>query len=447
VLIEGPYVNQQPNPRTSSAAATLLPGALDLDSASAYLQAHAKPVSQWRHGLEYELIGFDRKTNQRIDHATVQRLLQAMCARSGIPHFEDANIISVRLPYGELTLEPGGQIEFSGFPEHTIAGVDSGMRRFLIDLHEQAEELGAYFIGLGFDPLRSLEEQSWIVKRRYSIMRPYLRQRGGHAWDMMTRTAAVQVSLDYGDLGDLGRKYVLGNRLGPIVAAMFANSPFAGGVTTGLMSTRYAVWLDTDPDRTGPGPLSLCDRFDVRALAAALLDVPVFYVIRNGELVACPGLRLTDIEDARVEDFRDLLSMVFTEARVREYVEMRSADSGSPQLALALLALWKGLTYDSLTLTQALDVAPHLDQSAYRSLQMAVARHGLRTRCEGVDVLHLARDVVSLAREGLGRIARSEVHHLDLLAQHVADGVAPADLLLATSKGDVHRAMQAAVVA
>ncbi|MBV8262367.1 MAG: hypothetical protein JOY87_00915 [Candidatus Eremiobacteraeota bacterium] len=440
-------MNQQPNPRTSSAAATLLPGALDLDSACAYIQAHAKPIAQWRHGLEYELIGFDRDTNERIDPATVQQLLQAMCTRGGIPHVEEANIISVRLPYGELTLEPGGQIEFSGFPERTIADVKNEMRRFLADLHEQAEALGAYFIGLGFDPLRSLEEQHWIAKRRYRIMRPYLRQRGGYGWDMMTRTAAIQVSLDYSDLGDLGRKYVLGNRLGPIVAAMFANSPFAGGVTTGLLSTRYAVWLDTDPDRTGPGPLSLSDQFDVRDLAAALLDVPVFYVIRSGELVACAGLRLTDIEDARVEDFRDLLSMVFTEARVREYVEMRSADSGSPQMALALLALWKGLTYDSCALTQALEVAPHLDQAAYRSLQMAVARHGLRAHCEGVDVLRIARDVVALARESLGRIAPPEVAHLDMLAQHVADGVTPADLLLAISKGDVYRAMQAAIVA
>jgi glutamate--cysteine ligase len=440
-------VNQEPNPRSLSAGATLLPGAINLDSACDYIQAHAKPISQWRHGLEYELIGFDRQTHTRIDGFIVQALLRRMSVMSGIPHLEGPNIISARMPYGDLTLEPGGQIEFSGYPERTIADVNRSMQRFLSDVREQAEELGIYFIALGFDPLRTLAEQSWIAKRRYSIMRPYLRQRGGHAWDMMTRTAALQVSLDYGDLGDLGRKYVLGNRLGPIVAAMFANSPFADGGTTGLLSTRYAVWLDVDPDRTGPGPTSLDDRFDIQGLAAALLDVPTFYLMRDGELIGCAGQRLSGIEDARVDDFRELLSMIFTEARIREYVEMRSADSGSPQMALALVALWKGLTYDNLALTQALDAVPRMDPAAYRSLQMAVARHALRAHCEGVDVLNLARDIVALAREGLRRIAPDEVHHLDTLSQQVADGVSPADMLLAKSKGDVHKAMQMATVA
>lgn len=440
-------MNPKPNPRSLFAAATLAPGALTLDSATDHLRAHAKPVSQWRHGLEYELIGFVKKTHERIDPHAVQAILNAMCTRDGTPHHEGANVIAVRMPYGELTLEPGGQIEFSGFPEKTIHEVEAGMQRFLGDLHEQAERLGLYFIALGFDPLRSLEEQSWIAKRRYAIMRPYLRRRGGHAWDMMTRTAALQVSLDYRDLGDLGRKYVLGNRLGPIVAALFANSPFAGGKETGLASTRYAVWLDVDPDRTGPGSLSLDDRFDIRELVVALLDVPIFYVMRDGELVSCAGQRLADVEDASIEDFQDLLSMVFTEARIREYVEMRSADSGSPQMALALVALWKGLTYDDTALTQALDAAPRLDKAAFRSLQMAVARHGLRAHCEGVDVLRTARDIVTLAREGLSRVSAAETHHLDVLAQNVTDGVSPADLLLATSRGDVRRAMERSIIA
>jgi glutamate--cysteine ligase len=377
----------------------------------------------------------------------VQELLRSLSADLGTPYVEDEQIIAVRMPYAELTLEPGGQIEFSGFPELGLADNQADLQHFLHDVHEHARERNMFFIALGFDPLRNLDEQSWIHKRRYEIMRPYLKQRGGHAWDMMTRTAAAQVSIDYLDAEDLGRKYALGNRLGPIVAAMFANSPYAGGVETGLKSTRYAVWLDVDPDRTGPGPSSLEDRFDLREYVASVLEIPSFYVMRDGAIRAGAGLRLRELDDAQIDDFRELLSMVFTETRIREYVEMRSADSGSPQAALALLALWKGLTYDVRALDEALAVAPRLDAAAYRALQMAVARHALQARCEGVDVLATARDIVSIARAGLSRIAPGEVHYLDSLAQNVADGVAPADLLLKECGPDVTRAVRAATVA
>ncbi len=259
-------MNQDPNPRTQAGAATLPNDALDQVAAVEYIRSNAKPAQLWRVGLEYELIGFDEATHERIDRARIQKLLQGLSSHAGMPTLEDGDIIALHMPYGDVTLEPGGQVEFSGFPRRRLTDVAHDLRRFLDEVHGRAADLGAFFVALGFDPLRGIDEQSWIKKRRYDIMRPYLRRRGGHAWDMMTRTAAMQVSIDYSDDEDLGRKYVLGNRLGPIVAAMFANSPYAGGRATGLKSTRYAVWLDTDPDRTGSGPATFDEQFRSRRL-------------------------------------------------------------------------------------------------------------------------------------------------------------------------------------
>jgi glutamate--cysteine ligase len=441
-------VKQEPIPRSPAGVATLPDDTLDPAAGVEYIRSNAKPAQLWRVGLEYELIGFDQATHARIDRARVQELLQGISSRAGVPSLEAGDIIAVRMPYGDVTLEPGGQIEFSGFPRRRLADVEHDLRLFLDDVHDRAAQAGAFFVALGFDPLRELDEQSWIKKRRYDIMRPYLRRRGGHAWDMMTRTAAMQVSIDYADDDDLGRKYVLGNRLGPIIAAMFANSPYAGGRATGLKSTRYAVWLDTDPDRTGPGPAIFDERFDLDAFVGGLLEVPVFFIERDGELIDHAGQRLSEVPGARRGDFRALLSMVFTEARIREYVEMRSADGGQPASALALMALWKGLTYDRDVLDGALAIAPRLTPAAYRSLQMSVARDALATRCEGVDVLDTARELVALARRGLSARAHDEVHLLDALAQNVIDdAVSPADILLRDWGSDVRRAMRASTVA
>ncbi len=447
VLIGDAYVNQEPIPRSVAGAATISADALDVVAACSYIHENATPRSLWRIGLEYELLGYEQHTSERINRARVQEVLRGFATRGGQPTLEASNIIALHMPYGDVTLEPGGQIEFSGFPERTLFDNEAALRRFLSDLRELGAQLGVYFIALGFDPLVKLEAQSWIKKQRYAIMRPYLRRRGGHAWDMMTRTAAMQVSIDYESEEDLGRKYVLGNRLGPIIAAMFANSPYADGAPTGLKSTRYAVWLDVDPDRTGPGAGSLDDHFDLPSTVAALLEVPAFFVARDGHLVDCAGLRLEDVDGARRNDFADLLSMIFTEARIREYVEMRSADSGHPKNLLSALALWKGLTYDERALREALELVPRLDPVAYRSLQMAVARDALATHCEGVNVLAIARDVVTIARKGLSRVAPSELHHLDVLAQNVEDGISPADILLKDFGDDVALAMQTLKVA
>ena len=150
-----------------------------------------------------------------------------------------------------LTVEPAGQVEFSGSPKRALAEVERELRRYLARLREIAESNRFAFLAIGFDPLSTIEEQHWFPKMRYEVMRPYLASRGARAWDMMCRTCAVQTNLDYGRPEDLVKKFLVGNRLAPVVTAMFANSPFEHGRPSGYKSTRAAAWLETDPIAPG----------------------------------------------------------------------------------------------------------------------------------------------------------------------------------------------------
>jgi len=108
-------------------------------------------------------------------------------------------------------------------------------------------------------------------------------------------------------------------------------------------------------------------------------------------------------------------------------------------MALALQALWKGLLYDEAALDEALRLAPRLKLSDALALREAVARDALQARAAGVDVLPLAREVVALAVEGLGRVAPEEVSYLDVLKeQTIAEGICPADILLRNWEGSWH---------
>src|SRR5918911_434728 len=420
------------------------------------LKRGAKPQSDWRCGVELELFGYDLRRNYaRISPAQVQRVLAGFAPNSNDLVYDENVLIEVDAgQMNRLTVEPGGQVEFSGAPQRDLRDVEREIRRYLARLHEIAEGDCLAFLAVGFDPLRTLGEQRWFPKARYAVMRPYLKTRGARAWDMMTRTCATQASLDYGSTEDLAKKFILGNRLAPIITAIFANSPFEDEGPSGYKSTRAAAWLETDRDRSGPSPPALIAEFSPDAFVAYALDVPMIFAQRNGRYLDAPtGMKFGDFLAHGCDsiqpvfgDWADHLTTLFTDARLKQHIELRSADCGSVAHTLALQALWKGLLYDESALDEALSLAPRLKLEEMRELQWRVARDALDARFEDVHVLSLAKESVRLARFGLERIAPSEVGYLDVLSEQVIeDEVCPADILLRNWRGSWHGSMERVV--
>ena len=152
------------------------------------LRRGAKPRSEWMCGVELELFGYDtRRDYVRLNPAQVQRVLAGFAPSSSDLVYEENVLIEVNAgQMNRLTVEPGGQVEFSGAPQHSLKDVERELRRYVARLHEIAEAEGLAFLAVGFDPLRAIEEQNWFPKGRYEIMRPYLATRGKRAWDMIT---------------------------------------------------------------------------------------------------------------------------------------------------------------------------------------------------------------------------------------------------------------------
>ena len=437
----------------------LLTDAVGPDAAPLFvenLRRGSKPAGEWMCGVEFELFGYDtRRDYARLTPQQVQRVLAGFAPSSNDLVYEGRTLVEVNAgQMNRLTVEPGGQIEFSGAPQRSLADVEREMRRYLARLREIADGHGFVFLACGFDPLHTLAAQQWFPKSRYDVMRPYLARRGARAWDMMTRTCAIQTNLDYGDEADLRRKFLVGNRLAPVVAAVFANSPFEEGRPSGYKSTRTAAWLETDPDRTGIAPPALADDFTPESFVAYALDVPMLFAQRDGFYLDGPtGMKFRDFLARRCDhveplfgDWADHLTTLFTDARLKQHIELRSADCGSLELALALQALWKGLFYDAAALDDALRLAPKLTHTDAIELRAAVAREGLAARVAGVNVLALAKEMITLAVAGLARTAPAEVSYLDVLrAQVVEAEVCPADILLRNWRGGWHGSMSKVV--
>src|SRR5215216_5644485 len=193
----------RPGPETGRDSFPLLTDAVSGDTVPLFaenLRRGSKPAHEWMCGVEFELFGYDtRRDFARLSPAQVQSVLAGFAPSSNDLVYEGRTLIEVNAgQMNRLTVEPGGQIEFSGAPQRRLADVERELKRYLARLREIADANRLVFLAVGFDPLRSIEEQRWFPKLRYEVMRPYLASRGRRAWDMMCRTCTVQSNLDYG---------------------------------------------------------------------------------------------------------------------------------------------------------------------------------------------------------------------------------------------------------
>jgi glutamate--cysteine ligase len=269
---------------------------------------------------------------------------------------------------------------------------------------------------------------------------------GGLGLDMMFRTCTVQANLDFGSEADMVAKFRTSLALQPIATALFANSPFIEGKPSGFVSARANVWTDTDPQRTGMLDFVFRDGFGFEAYANYALDVPMYFVKRDGRYIDVAGRSFRDFMEGKlpelpgerptIKDWADHTTTIFPEVRLKQYLEMRGADSGPWSRLCALPALWMGVLYDGAALAAAWDLAKDWKIEDHEKLREDVARRGLKAQIAGRTVQDVAKDLLAIAREGLKRRNRlsgglvDESGYLGELHDIAESGVTPAERLL-----------------
>ena len=158
-------------------------------------------------------------------------------------------LADVPLPNGgRITFEPGGQVEVSGPPFDTVGAAVTAMAHDLTTVRRAAAALGVELVAAGFD---SRPPRRLIHSPRYDAMERYFDLDGPAGRLMMCNTAALQVNLDLGP----PERWGLVHRIGPVLAAAFANSPGPAGTR----SMRLSTWWDIDPTRTAPCAVDWAD--------------------------------------------------------------------------------------------------------------------------------------------------------------------------------------------
>jgi glutamate--cysteine ligase len=400
-----------------------------------YHEGGGKPQAAWRVGTEHEKFVFRRADLKRVAYDGpdgIAALLAGMTRFGWAPVREKGNIIALSNDSRcSITLEPGGQFELSGAPLETVHQTCEEVHEHLRQVREVCDELGLGMLGLGFDPTSRRDEVPWMPKGRYKIMRDYMPKRGHLGLDMMLRTCTVQANLDYANEADMVRKFRASLALQPVAVALFANSPFVEGRPTGYQSYRSLVWTDTDPDRSGTLPFVFEDGFGFERYVDYMLDVPMYFVYRDGTYIDASGQSFRDFmagrlpaspgELPRIGDWADHLTTAFPEVRLKTYIEMRGADGGPWRRLCALPALWVGLLYNATALDAACDLVADWTDEERETMRRDVPRLGLDTPHRSRTLREIALEMLEIARDGLSRRARrdfcgeDEAHFLDPL--------------------------------
>jgi glutamate--cysteine ligase len=417
-----------------------------------YLASGCKPASEWRIGTEHEKFGYREADLLPLPYegpCSIRAMLEGLRDRFGWAPVEEAGrIIGLVKDGANVSLEPGGQLELSGATLETIHQTCDEVNEHLREVKAVADAIGAGFIGLGAAPVWTHDQMPVMPKGRYALMTRYMGTVGTTGTMMMYRTCTVQVNLDFASEADMVAKFRVALALQPIATALFANSPFFEGRPNGWKSWRARIWRDLDPARTGMLPFVFEDGMGFERYADYALDVPMYFVYRDGRYIDALGQSFRDFLDGRLpalpgekptlSDWADHLTTIFPEVRIKKFMEMRGADGGPWRRLCALPALWVGLLYDGAALGAAWDLCRDWTAEERDELRLIAARDGLSGSFRGRPLRAIAGEVLAIARAGLTARARpgaggllpNETHFLDALDEIVATGKTPADELL-----------------
>mgnify|MGYP000601517162 CR=1 FL=1 len=345
----------------------------------------------------------------------VESFLAALIPNGWEPVIQEGELMGLRGELGEITLEPGGQIEISLYPCSCVKALDGEYRSFLGQVTPILRERGWALACTGYRPADGIDGIPLLPKERYRMMYRYFGKHGGaYAHNMMKGSAAEQISIDYRDEDDFVRKMRVALFLAPFVAASFDNVAVFEGDAPPHTAMRSVIWSGCDGVRSGIPWEVFAPDFGYESYGRMLLERPLILKNQNGEMKYTGNLTGAEVyrEGMDESEIRHVLSMFFFDARAKQYIEVRMGDMLPPDMSFGYAALIKGLMYDEDNLRMLGEMAENLDREAHVRLLAEVQRVGPEAMWQGKPVREWVADWARRAIKGLETEEREYIERL-----------------------------------
>ena len=371
-----------------------------------YFQSGIKETKDFKIGIEHEKFLFDTKENKRIDYPKVKEMFTALTEFGWNPVFEKQNIIGLNKGGKNITLEPGNQIELSGDKLNHMHEACAESQDYLFELKQVTKKLDIKIVSAGFDPISKLEDIPNNPKQRYELMTKDMPLGGELSLDMMYRTCGTQLNIDYNSEEDFIKKFKLVNSIVPISIALFANSSIVEKKNSNYLSYRSKVWQSTS---RGGLPKLFFENLDFDKYAEFVMNFPILFIQHNDQYISGRKYTFKDFMDGKIEeignriptesDLTTHLSTIFTENRLKKYIELRSMDTCGWNCLCAGPAFNIGMLYGNLD--EAYELVSSWETNKIINAYLEAPQKGFNTQLMGKDLLYWTSALLNISRKGL----------------------------------------------
>tara|TARA_B100001057_G_scaffold496037_1_gene596463 strand:- start:159 stop:1451 length:1293 start_codon:yes stop_codon:yes gene_type:complete len=371
-----------------------------------FFKSGIKKTKDFKIGIEHEKFLFNRNNNKRIDYLKVKEMFSALLEFGWNPVLEKSYIIGLNKGGKNITLEPGNQIELSGDKLNHIHEACAESQNYLFELQQVTQKLGINIVSTGFDPISKLDEIPNNPKQRYILMTKEMPLGGELSLDMMYRTCGTQLNLDYNSEEDFKKKFKVVNSIVPISIALFANSSIVEKKKSNYLSYRSKVWQNTS---RGGLPKLFFENLDFDKYAEFIINFPILFIKHHGNYISGKKYIFKDFIDGKIseienrlpseEDLAIHLSTIFTENRLKKYIELRSMDTCGWDCLCSGPAFFTGMLYGNLD--EVFEIISNWDKNKIINAYLEAPKKGFNTQLMGKDLLYWASTFLELSDKGL----------------------------------------------
>jgi glutamate--cysteine ligase len=371
-----------------------------------YFKSGIKDNKNFKIGIEHEKFLFNINDNTRINYSKIKDMFSGLAEFGWKPVYEKENIVALNKEGKNITLEPGNQIELSGDILNHIHEACAESQDYLFELRQVTKKLGIKIVSAGFDPISKIKDIPNNPKQRYELMTKDMPLGGEHSLDMMYRTCGTQLNVDYNSEEDFIKKFKVVNSIVPISIALFANSSIVEKKNSGYLSYRSKVWQSTS---RGGLPAIFFDNFDFEKYAEFAINFKILFIEHEGKYISGQKYTFKDFMDGKIteignrlpteSDLTTHLSTIFTENRLKKYIELRSMDACGWDCLCSGPAFNVGMIYGNLDETY--DLIKDWDKDKIINAYMEAPQKGFNTQLMGKDLLHWSKSLLELSNKGL----------------------------------------------
>ena len=406
-----------------------------------YFESGCKSIDEFKIGIEHEKFLFNLDTNKRIDYETVLKMFKALYEFGWKPILEDKNIIGLKKKGKSITLEPGNQIELSGDKLNNIHEACSESKDYLFELNQVVQKLNLKIVSAGFDPISKLSEVPDNPKQRYKVMTKDMPLGGSLSLDMMYRTCGTQLNLDYSSEKDFVKKFKVINSMVPISIALFANSSIVEKKKSNHLSYRSKVWQNTS---RGGLPEAFFDNMDFEKYSDFIINFPILFIQNNKKYISGQKYLFSDFMNGKIDEIENKLpteddltmhlSTIFTENRLKKYIELRSMDACGWDCLCSGPAFNTGILYGNLD--EAYDIVSKWDKNKIINAYLEAPKKGFNTELMGKDLYYWTSIFLEISKKGLesrdivSKNGYNESNYLNHLKKIIDNKITNADHML-----------------